>query len=379
MCLFSKSVSSVSKTRLIYAQARDGNGARWAIQTYSNQVSLEPGAANTVMILPVPAKSDLVKLLNREGDATVDRIFAGLHARFENEKPMDLLSFSFGGSYGSNSLEVIQSGGYDVTVVPTLADLARLDQSVFGFPDPVLQRILTSTDESRTGGFSYLAFVLRSSAVYTPFAYMYPLVETDTAAFIPTKHHHPHTAGTSASAASSNGQWADDWDHEIFILGQSPAAPLTLGMDAFRATKLVQPAYFAFSELSNFIKGTASAPPSLTWFDSAYQLVIKGRKPNADVTFPVAPADSGVFCDACKKTIRGYRYKCITCNDVDLCRECMVGGKRTGLPAHDGQQGHPVIELKNGADLQALVDLLSAKTACARAMAQMKVARAALQ
>lgn len=30
----------------------------------------------------------------------------------------------------------------------------------------------------------------------------------------------------------------------------------------------------------------------------------------------------GVFCDYCKYTIRGLRWKCTYCRDYDLCQDC---------------------------------------------------------
>ncbi|KAG8276238.1 Sequestosome-1 [Homalodisca vitripennis] len=37
----------------------------------------------------------------------------------------------------------------------------------------------------------------------------------------------------------------------------------------------------------------------------------------------------GVFCDGCEGGVFGYRYKCVTCPDVDLCAKCEGSGKHS--------------------------------------------------
>ena len=39
----------------------------------------------------------------------------------------------------------------------------------------------------------------------------------------------------------------------------------------------------------------------------------------------------GIACDACEKTpIEGNRYKCVVCDDFDLCGSCEAGGRHPG-------------------------------------------------
>lgn len=46
---------------------------------------------------------------------------------------------------------------------------------------------------------------------------------------------------------------------------------------------------------------------------------------------PDVPVHAGVCCDSCNETIRGYRYKCLTCEDFDLCAACEA---KNGHPEH---------------------------------------------
>merc|ERR1712121_191436 len=38
----------------------------------------------------------------------------------------------------------------------------------------------------------------------------------------------------------------------------------------------------------------------------------------------------GVTCDGCDKDVRGYRYKCVVCDDYDLCSTCEAAGRHPG-------------------------------------------------
>merc|ERR1712212_625881 len=64
-----------------------------------------------------------------------------------------------------------------------------------------------------------------------------------------------------------------------------------------------------------------------------YKLIvnIKSQKKSEDVSSKESQIHSGVVCDACEKTpIVGHRYKCVVCDDYDLCGSCEVAGRHPG-------------------------------------------------
>ena len=61
----------------------------------------------------------------------------------------------------------------------------------------------------------------------------------------------------------------------------------------------------------------------------------------------------GVTCDACnEKPIVGYRYKCVVCDDYDLCESCKDKGIHSGhhmrkMSSHGMQQIGGLREIRN--------------------------------
>merc|ERR1711892_12798 len=70
-----------------------------------------------------------------------------------------------------------------------------------------------------------------------------------------------------------------------------------------------------------------------------YKLVVNVKSQKKEETTNQANNDSrqespihpGVTCDSCEKQpIEGYRYKCVVCDDYDLCGSCEASGKHPG-------------------------------------------------
>jgi len=54
------------------------------------------------------------------------------------------------------------------------------------------------------------------------------------------------------------------------------------------------------------------------------------KKQDGDNGEESGPLHPGVTCDGCEKPIRGFRYKCMVCEDYDLCAKCEAAGKHPG-------------------------------------------------
>ena len=58
---------------------------------------------------------------------------------------------------------------------------------------------------------------------------------------------------------------------------------------------------------------------------------IKSEKKTEDDSSKTSHIHLGVVCDACEKTpIVGHRYKCVVCDDFDLCGSCEAAGCHPG-------------------------------------------------
>lgn len=391
MCMFSRPVESVAKTRLLYALLHARDGARHALQVYANEVKLERGVPATAMILPVPTAKPIC-LLNCEGDTSALDLCQWLHDAFEAEKPPPTRGFSYGKSLSfgaaSSTLAVVQSGAYQVSEVPTLEDFGRLDPGVFRF-DAQLEAMLRR--HYANGQYRFLAFVLRADAKYEPFAYSYELPADATTGFIPTRHYHPSSSSSgastststlfkgfgsvattfgfgaysasasSSSSSSSSDDVADDWDHEIFVVGVADPKRCVYDTNDYYA-KLRQSCHAQVTRALCALFGDAR-DIGVVAECPAYRLEIRGRSVNRDMVVALDERilmphlHDGIWCNACRTMLvgRAPRWACLLCRaevGVDLCDGCHATNRAP--PEHASHSlAHPLLEVKTAEDALA--------------------------
>ncbi|MBX9636002.1 MAG: hypothetical protein K2Q45_00435 [Nitrosomonas sp.] len=160
---------------------------------YENAVNSSVG---NVMILPVPntIPIHLVDLSKSNWD------WFQIQKTYFPEKRRQVYAFgSESAGWGMQekvALPVVQCGGYQVTITPTLEDMCRVDTSVFKLPKDI-ENVLKVHYAT---GFSFIVCKFeRGRTAGHPIAYVHGLLPNGSL-FIPTRHEH----GTSDVAESSN-------------------------------------------------------------------------------------------------------------------------------------------------------------------------------
>jgi len=101
-----------------------------------------------------------------------------------------------------DDLEVVQLGSYDVSIVPTVNDVKRLNRATFEV-SPDTENVLRT---NYPVGFAFLVAQLRESGSFHPIGYIHPIIGDRL--FIPTRHEH----GGRPNALPK-------WDHKVFHQG----------------------------------------------------------------------------------------------------------------------------------------------------------------
>lgn len=239
MCMFSRPVARVSNTKLLVV-----DGGLRQTTVYSNRVALR-GGAPTAMILPVPRSETIASatcgIVVHDMTAAAD-LFTTLDSLFMDAYT-DGVSFGLGKNSRSASaapLAVMRSGAYRYSIVPTLADLGRLQHEVFGV-DPA-SPLGATLAEHYAVGFAFLACIIDADAAFVPIAYTHDK-HASGKLFVPTRHWHgdgdggdgkigrvwPSSLATddlyrvshraSGGGSSGGSDMAHDWDHAIYSIG----------------------------------------------------------------------------------------------------------------------------------------------------------------
>jgi len=198
MCIFNRAVAEVKGTKILVGRIKDGR----QLTVYENQVAMDASTTSNAMILPCPfngkEKIDLVDLSSQPG------IFAACEAAFPRQRQPQPQSRGMS-SPRSSKLEVHQVGSYSISIAESLADLRRIDESVFKVADNVDVILAKHYSE----GFGFIICKFNSGEKRHPVGYIHPLLnEEEGTMFVPTLHEH----GGDEEAKEA------DWDHSIFSL-----------------------------------------------------------------------------------------------------------------------------------------------------------------
>ncbi len=231
MCIISNPIVSVSQTKILVGPNKSLDRQ---ITVYSNEVNNISNSNAMILPVPHPSTVEFIDLTNYKN------LFTDLDSVFYTTTS----NFTRGGSnlsYGLNSaqLKVFNVGSYKVSLAMNLADLNRVDNSVF-YLSPDCFQLLNSTYDS-TYGF-IICKLNMGSEQYHPFAYSHKMIKPGQL-FIPTKHYHDHTSYIGrlsfdrelnkfgynpndidnspmfslTGKISQNKQEADDWSHDIYL------------------------------------------------------------------------------------------------------------------------------------------------------------------
>lgn len=267
MCIMAAPVRSVSDTR-IFVGTEPRKLLQLTVYQMAVQLASHVGKGNA-MILPVPVGTfgaGTIQLVDLS--AIPDFFESYVEAFVERSRSFGTKGLSRG---LDDDLEVLRVGNYDVSVVPTVDDVKRLNRNVFEV-SPDTEAVLRT---EYSVGFAFLVAQLRESGKFHPLAYLSPVVGDKM--FVPTRHAHGPERGLPK------------WDHLIFYRGeQGPDYMPRDGRNfAFRKTLS---ATEAERSLAPVVVDVVSHVPALLPFLGTglglNQVKAQGPLPNVDLTVP---------------------------------------------------------------------------------------------
>lgn len=263
MCIMASPVQSVTDTK-IFVGRDDGSSRQLTVYEMSVQLQGLTGKGNA-MILPVPVSTAGASSIELHDLSSAPDFFKPFVDVFAERSR----GFSMNKSRGmDDALEVVRVGNYDVSVVPSVNDVKRLNTAVFD----------VSADTERTLsaeyalGFAFVVAQLRASGDFHPLAYTHPYAN---ALFVPTRHEHGRVGAE------------DDlpkWDHQIFYQGS--ARPVQLQhLRNTASTRTVDEHEAQYCVLA--VRHKLQAVPTLTPFIRTglplSRIRAQGRLPNVDL------------------------------------------------------------------------------------------------
>ena len=225
MCVISGPIVSVSATKIFAIPSKDG---KRQLVAYANSVD---SPADNLMILPIPGGVESVRFEN-----VPKELFQQCKTSFALPRGGREFGYLAANCDSAGPDLVIHShGSYEVVMVPSIADCARIPahfarptQEVLSF----LQATYVVPSEMKRSRVGFLFCRLRPGAVdYEPFAYSHAI--EGGSLFIPTMHFHKHPASPSmeyknlydaafapVAIPSRRTAHVDKmWDHAIYVAG----------------------------------------------------------------------------------------------------------------------------------------------------------------
>ncbi len=202
MCIFAAPVRDVSDTKIAVVALQ---GGAQQLTVYQNKaVTLGRNA----MVLPVPAGSDITLIdLSEYGTA----FWTACETCFPPEHTNGTFGWgaaaSTTGGFGAAPpppLPVQQVGQYQCSVAPTLADLGRINRTVFTLSPDAAKTL----GEHYASGFSFIVCLFEGTVEGHPIAYVSSTLPGGRL-FIPTRHDHGSTGGADDGTLVHHGANCD--------------------------------------------------------------------------------------------------------------------------------------------------------------------------
>jgi len=258
MCIFSGKVEKVSDTKILVYETSGGR----QVTFYENSVHPDKKVESNAMILPCPFNgNDEIKLYNLENYPNLfddcSKCFPLIANRKSTEgkiKSANLLS---------SNLEIVDVGGYKVSIAKNLDDVLKIDKTVFILPDNIAK--LLSKHYSQ--GFAFIICVFANKQIKAhPIAYEHSKLKSSEL-FVPTRHAHGGEHEPEQAKA--------DFHHVIYSVNTANRNKFVVGSieESEKAEKLKND--------HNYLVTPAKILPS-TIFDKLRNLDVEVPKPHSD-------------------------------------------------------------------------------------------------